>query len=152
MRRRALCGAVLATLVLGVAAVSVANSKVTEPARLVVVEHADTDVVTDTGAAGDTAGDLLTFSNPLYNRANTQQIGRDQGDCVRIDPAAGKWQCRWIAWVGGGAITVEGPFYDSRDSVMAITGGTGHYSNVRGTMQLHALSATEFRFAYSIEP
>ena len=152
MRRRALFGAVLATLVLGVAAVSVASSKVTEPARLVVVEHADTDVVTDTGEAGDTAGDLLTFSNPLYDRANTQQIGRDQGDCIRIDPATGKWQCRWIAWVGGGAITVEGPFYDSRDSVMAITGGTGQYSNVRGTMQLHVLSATEFRFAYSIEP
>jgi len=35
---------------------------------------------------------------------------------------------------------------------MAITGGTGHYSNVRGTMQLHALSATEFRFTYSIKP
>jgi allene oxide cyclase len=153
MRRSALFGTVVAALVLGVAAVSIARTaKVTEPERVVVIEHADTDVVTDTGQAGDTAGDLLTFANPVYDAANEEQVGRDQGDCVRIDPADGKWECRWITWVGGGALTVEGPFYDTKDSVMAITGGTGRYNNARGSMTLHAISPTEFRFTFDIKP
>jgi allene oxide cyclase len=153
MRRSALFGVVLAALVLGVAAVSIASSqKVTEPRRLVVVEHVDTDTVTDTGDEGDTAGDLLTFANPVYNAANTEQVGRDQGDCIRIDPKGGKWECRWITWVGGGALTVEGPFFDTKDSTMAITGGTGEFNNARGTMDLHALSPTEIRFTFWIKP
>jgi allene oxide cyclase len=152
MRRRALFGAVVAVFVLGVTAISIAGSKITEPMRITVVEHADTDTVTDTGEVGDTAGDLLTFANPVYNAANTTQIGRDQGDCVRIDPDAGKWECRWMTWIGGGAITVEGPFYDARDSVLAITGGTGRFSNVRGTLQLHALSPAEFQFNFVVKP
>jgi len=49
MRRSAVFGVVLAVVVLGAAAVSIAGArKVTEPRRIVVVEHADTDAVTDT--------------------------------------------------------------------------------------------------------
>jgi hypothetical protein len=153
MRRSAAFGAVVAVFVLGAAAVSIAGApKVTEPRRLVVVEHADTDAVTDTGLAGDTAGDLLTFANPVYNAGDTAQVGRDQGDCIRIDPKGGKWECRWITYVGGGALTVEGPFYDAKDSTMAITGGTGEFNNARGSMDLHALSPTEYRFTFWIKP
>ena len=32
---------------------------------------------------------------------------------------------------------MEGPFYDAKDSVLAITGGTGAYSRARGVMHLH---------------
>jgi allene oxide cyclase len=32
-----------------------------------VIEHANTDAVTDTGKKGDPAGDLLTFANPILN-------------------------------------------------------------------------------------
>jgi allene oxide cyclase len=146
-------GVVLAVFVLGAAAVSIAGArKVTEPRRLVVVEHADTDAVTDTGDPDDTAGDLLTFANPVYNADDTAQVGRDQGDCIRIDPDSGRWECRWITYVGGGALTVEGPFYDAKDSTMAITGGTGEFNNVRGSMDLHALSPTEYRFTFWIKP
>jgi hypothetical protein len=153
MRRSAAFGLVLAVFVLGTAAVSIAGArKVTEPRRLVVVEHADTDAVTDTGAADDSVGDLLTFANPVYNAGDTAQVGRDQGDCIRIDPEGGKWECRWITYVGGGALTVEGPFYDTKDSTMAITGGTGEFNNARGSMDLHALSPTEYRFTFWIKP
>jgi hypothetical protein len=34
------------------------------------------------------------------------------------------------------ADTVEGPFYDTRNSVLAVTGGTGAYRNVRGEMEI----------------
>ena len=35
-----------------------------------------------------------------------------------------------------GQITVEGPFSDHGDTVLAVTGGTGRYRNVRGQMEL----------------
>ena len=151
MRKSALFGGLVATFLLGATAISIAGAdRVTAPERFRVVERALTDTVTDTGVAGDTAGDLLTFANPIYQ--NGSQIGHDQGDCIRIDPAAGKWECRWITYVGGGGITVEGPFYDTRDSTMAITGGTGRFRNARGSMTLHALSATRFQFTFSVIP
>ena len=37
-------------------------------AELVVVERAASDTVTDTGAKGDSVGDILTFSNEIYDR------------------------------------------------------------------------------------
>ena len=151
MRKSALLGGLVAAFLLGATAISIASAeKVTEPESIRVVERALTDTVTDTGAAGDTAGDLLTFANPIYQ--NGTQIGRDQGDCIRIDPVEGKWECRWITYLGGGGITVEGPLYDTKDSTLAITGGTGQYRNARGMMILHALSATKFQFTFRVIP
>jgi hypothetical protein len=101
-----------------------------------VIEHATTDAVIDTGATGDTSGDLLTFANDVYDANDISKVGHDQGECVRIDPAAGSWECRWVTILDGGSITVEGPFYDTTNSVLAITGGTGAYKGARGQMRL----------------
>jgi hypothetical protein len=120
-----------------------------------VVEHADSDTVIDNGTAGDSEGDLLTWHNPIYNATNTKRIGHDQGECVRIDPASGSWECSWITWIGGaGGITVEGPFYDTRDSVLAVTGGTGIFRNARGTMLCHARNAagSAYNFNFALLP
>ena len=48
-----------------------------------VVEHAVTDTTTDTGAPGDSVGDLLTFANPVFDAANHRQVGTDNGSCIR---------------------------------------------------------------------
>ena len=98
---------------------------------MTVVEHAATDAVTDTGASGDSAGDILTFANEVYDEANAQSIGADNGWCVRT--VVGKaWECFWTTSLKGGQITVEGPFLDAGDSVLAVTGGTGAYAGARG--------------------
>ena len=104
-----------------------------------VVEHATTDLVIDTGPTGDSSGDLLTFANDLYDETNVDKAGHDQGDCIRINTAEGTWECRWINFLKGGAITVEGPFFDSHDSVLVITGGRGTYKGARGSMELKVL-------------
>jgi Allene oxide cyclase len=104
-----------------------------------VVERATTDLVIDAGAVGDSSGDLLTFANDIYNEANANKVGHDQGDCIRINPTDGSWECRWINFLKGGAITVEGPFFDSHDSVLVITGGRGKYKGAQGSMQLKVL-------------
>jgi allene oxide cyclase len=118
---------------------AIGGDKVTEPMTVHVIEHANTDTVIDTDQSGDdTTGDLLTFHNPIFDKTDTTKVGRDQGDCIRIDPAKGTWECRWTTWVDGGSITVEGPFYDTKDNSMAITGGTGMFKNARGVMELKA--------------
>jgi hypothetical protein len=117
-----------------------------------VVEHADTDAVTDTGAKGDSAGDVLTFANPVFDKANKTKVGTDQGYCVRI--LAGKsWECVWTLSLKDGQITVEGPFLDAGDSVLAITGGTGKFAGARGQMKLHARDAkgTAYDFVYELQ-
>lgn len=117
-----------------------------------VVERATTDAVTDTGATGDSAGDILTFANEVFDRANATKLGDNQGFCVRT--VVGKaWECWWTLWLAGGQITVQGPFLDKGDSVLAITGGTGKYASSRGQMKLHARNekGTEYDFAYELE-
>jgi hypothetical protein len=131
-------------------AASAANASAGEVVSL--VEHADTDAVTDTGAKGDSVGDILTFANPVFDKANRTRVGTDQGYCVRT--AAGKsWECMWTLSLKDGQLTVEGPFLDAGDSVLAITGGTGRYAGARGQMKLHARDAkgTAYDFVYELQ-
>jgi hypothetical protein len=52
-----------------------------------------------------------------------------------------------------GQITVAGPFLDGSDSTLAVTGGTGKYADVHGTMALHARDpeGKEYDFVYNLE-
>ena len=120
--------------------------------ELKVVEHATTDVVTDTGEKGDTVGDILTFANEVFDADDKEKIGTDQGVCFRT--VAGKaWQCFWTISLAKGQITVEGPFNDSGDSVLAITGGTGEYAEAEGEMLLSArgTDGKAYNFTYKIK-
>ena len=119
--------------------------------RLQVVERALTDTTIDLGAKGDSVGDLLTFANPIYDAANKTKLGSDQGYCVRV--VVGKsWECFWTLMLAEGQITVEGPFFDTGDSVMVVTGGTGKYAGAKGDMKLHARDAksTAYDFLYEL--
>jgi allene oxide cyclase len=117
---------------------------------LTVIEHATTDATTDTGAPGDSAGDILTFANDVFDRSDTRKIGTDQGYCIRTVPGV-SYECNFTTLLAGGQLVVAGPFYDAKDSVLAITGGTGRYRNARGTMELHAREGgTKFVFVFHI--
>jgi allene oxide cyclase len=116
-----------------------------------LVEHATTDAVTDTGVKGDSAGDLLTFANEVFDEKDSKKVGNDTGWCIRT--VVGKsWECFWTLTLADGQITVEGPFLDAADSVMAVTGGTGRYAGIRGEMALHARDAkgSAYDFKYSL--
>jgi allene oxide cyclase len=145
--------ALIASFVVGLVAVSFASTpQVASPTQIHVIEHPNTDKVIETGRSGDSSGDLLTFHNPVFDASDSRWVGRDQGDCIRISPKAGSWECRWVTILNGGSITVEGPFYDAHDSVLAITGGTGVYRNARGAMVLKARASGEFDFIFNIVP
>jgi allene oxide cyclase len=116
-----------------------------------VIERATSDAVLDTGAAGDSAGDILTFGNEIYDASDKNKLGNNNGWCIRT--VVGKaWECFWTLTLQDGQITVAGPFTDGKDSVLAVTGGTGKYQNAKGEMTLHARDAkgTSYDFKYHL--
>jgi allene oxide cyclase len=118
-----------------------------------VVERATTDVVSvHGGTAADNVGDVMTFTNPIYDAGNTKLLGSDQGYCVRL--VVGKaFECRWTTTLAKGQIMVNGPVLDGADSVLAIVGGTGIYAGARGEMLIHArdAKATAYDFHYRLK-
>jgi hypothetical protein len=117
--------------------------------RIHVFETATTDTLVDLGPAGDSLGDTLTFANDVFDARTGKKVGTDQGQCVRTVVGVA-FECAWTTFLPKGQITVQGPFYDAADSTVAITGGTGAYRNARGTMDVHARSATEFDFVFHL--
>jgi hypothetical protein len=116
-----------------------------------VVEHATTDAVTN-GSKNEKAGNILTFHNKVFDAANEHKVGSDSGYCVRI--VVGKsWECNWTTFLKSGSITVEGPFSDTGNTVLAIVGGTGAYAEATGTMNLnyHNKKGTAFDFIFNLK-
>jgi allene oxide cyclase len=151
MKRLLAPAAVLAAAILTFAVVNATagGSRSRAGGSIHVIEHATSDAVTN--GTGDSAGNILTFANEVFDSSNTKKVGTDQGYCVRIE--VGKsWECNWTTFLPGGQITVEGPFLDTGDSTLAITGGTGAYRNVRGSMELEYRNpaGTEFDFVFNL--
>jgi hypothetical protein len=128
---------------------------VTAPAfateQIKVVERPVGETTIDLTAKGDSVGDMLVFANGVFDAANKAQIGTDQGYCVRT--IVGKsWECFWTLTLKAGQITVEGPFLDDGDSLLAVTGGTGKYAGAKGSMKLHPRDATPtgYDFTYDL--
>jgi hypothetical protein len=117
-----------------------------------LVEHATSDTTTDTntGPPDDSVGDIITFANAVFDGKDQTQVGTDQGFCLRTE--VGKsFDCQWTTILKGGQIMVQGPFFDSKSSELAITGGTGRYTGVRGYMVLTTLEGgSKFRFEFHI--
>ena len=152
MKRLAMPAIALAVGALVFAAVN-ATAKDTgkrDNASIHVVEHATTDAVTN-GSAADAAGNVLTFANDVFDSKDAKKVGSDQGYCIRI--VVGKtWECNWTTFLADGQITVEGPFSDTGNTTLAITGGTGKYRNARGSMDLnyHNPAGTKFDFVFHL--
>ncbi|MFL5790198.1 MAG: allene oxide cyclase family protein [Actinomycetota bacterium] len=155
MRKTLFVGALAALLVAGALTISFAGTRaVVRPMRVAVREHALTDTVINTGKKGDSSGDLLTFHNPIFDATSSHKVGHDQGDCIRISPKAGTWECRWLTYIAGhGAIMVEGAFFDGRNSTLAVTGGTQQFRNARGSMKLVSRhGGKQFDFIFNLLP
>lgn len=121
------------------------------PHKFTVIEHAATDATASVGKEKDNRGDILTFANPVFDHTNTRQVGADNGFCIRT-VAGQAYECIWTLKLAEGQITVEGPFHDSGDTMLAVTGGTGKYLGAKGQMLLHARDAkgSEYDFRYTL--
>ena len=123
--------------------------------KIDLVERAETDAFSlKGGTAAENVGDVLTFTNPIYDAANSRKVGVDQGYCVRLIPGK-TLECHWTLVLAKGQIMVDGPVGDGDnppDTTLAVTGGTGTYRGARGDMLIHArdAKATAYDFHYRL--
>lgn len=111
------------------------------------VQSADIDL----GEPGFSLGDQFVFADDLAEAEGGPTIGTDGGVCtvVRIDEHSGAVtvQCVVTGELHGGQITVQGLVTFAEDApgtfVLAVTGGTGAYKNVRGQVTVEEISETE---------
>lgn len=79
----------------------------------------ENQIISDVGASDDSAGDLLASANEVLDANDKNKVGTDKTLALEK-----------------GQLTVEGPFYNTSDSLLAITGGTGEYAGAQGEMAL----------------
>jgi len=75
------------------------------------------------GAKGDSLGDMIVFCEP-GEQCNRQDAGGYPTTATACAVVVGKsLECFWDAQLKDGMITIEGPFYDTGDSVFVSHGG-----------------------------
>jgi allene oxide cyclase len=130
--------------------VTFAASSAIAAEHLRLVERATNEKVVSISRAPDAIGDLLVFSNALYDAADRTPVGTSRGSCVRVE--VGRWwQCQWTMQLDSGALQVAGSYPDSGDSEFAILGGTGRYAGARGFLKVHARDAAHSAYDFVIE-
>lgn len=98
----------------------------------------------DSAPGGDSAGDLLVFTQKLTG-AGGQSLGSASAYCVRTAPGRMR-ECQGTFVLPRGQVFVSGPDPDGvKRHALAIVGGTGAYADVRGQVMLDHVSAVEDR-------
>ena len=80
---------------------------------------------------------------------NCSRARSGPGPAVTV--AGSTWECWWTLFLAQGHVTVQGPFYDKKNSVLAMTGGTGVYADAHGWMELRSKAfGTKYDFVYHV--
>ena len=107
-----------------------------EPPQLLVTIADARDkpaLLIDTGESGDSAGDVLTFDQPLLD-SSMKVIGHNSGTCIRTR-VGHSFQCQWTLIFDNGSIQVAGREFDQGTSTISIVGGTGDYAGISGELE-----------------
>ena len=109
----------------------------------------DSAFATDVGAAGQSLGDTIVFTQKLYtDETKTTQIGTDEAYCVRTVVGV-RQLCTGIFYLRGGTITITGPETSGVHS-LAITGGTGRFLGARGEVVLNSIDPVSDQVKFRI--
>ncbi len=146
--KRTVAAAVLLALLVAAVGVAGAGSGQRAATRTVsshralelIAHHAPPDLV-DLGEAGVTAGDQAVLSATLFwDYDDKQAIGTALVHCTVI-AAAGPRHCVGTLVLPEGQIAVQGSYTEAGGpDELAVTGGTGRYAKVRGTVRLAELA------------
>jgi hypothetical protein len=144
----------LAALVGGVRAVgqNATPSPCCGPLTLTLVEHGG-ETVTDLGAPGVSAGDLVAWGpNPLYDAIDATDTGAvTQGSCQVLGTSGDRLCIEEIVFPDGSTLSIQGvqPTSGAR-STRTIVGGSGRYLHASGTLTVEA-SADRARWTKTLE-
>jgi hypothetical protein len=104
--------------------------------------------VIDNAPTGDSPGDLLVFTERLYN-ARGKQIGSDAASCVRLFDQTSL--CTGVYKLPGGQIHVQliqpGP---TGTYEQAVVGGTGRFAGARGIVMVAQNASKGDRFTFKV--
>ncbi len=154
MRTRVVVSA-LGVTALAMTAVAAADLSAKErgnaPLRFTAVGKLDRAHVVDNEPSGLSPGDVLVFSQKLYNRSQERVIGSSRATCTRTTARRVDYLCSGAFLLRGrGQITIQG--VDPPQSVtrhpLVVTGGSGRYRGVRGEITVHHVSPTKDRFRF----
>jgi hypothetical protein len=124
-----------------------ATSALAKTVTFKATSKVDQAKIVDNAPAGDSPGDLLVFTEKLFN-ARGKQIGTDAASCVRLFDETSL--CTGVYKLHGGQVMVQliqpGPTgtYDQ-----AVTGGTGRYEGARGRVRV-AQNPNGDRFTFKL--
>ncbi|KAK2978802.1 hypothetical protein RJ640_002241, partial [Escallonia rubra] len=87
-------------------------------------------------------GDLVPFSNKIYRGDLQKRLGINAGLCVFIQNIPNlncdRYEAMYSFYFGDyGHISVQGPYLTSRDTYLAVTGGSGVFEGAYGQVKLH---------------
>lgn len=127
----------LVTALVGVCAVGSADADAPENGQVEVLElevHNDQYADNDLGPAGPSLGDMYVYSGTAMK--DGRGVGRGGGSCqvISIDGEKLTTQCLITIELERGSLTMQSLWTTGTNSLdMAITGGTGDFSNARGS-------------------
>ncbi len=117
---------------------------------LQVFEHLDLVKFVPVGTKTDTRGTYVVFYDPVFDAADVQRLGHDNGTCAHTSKTLQECEITFIFTEG--EIAVQGPeLLSGATSTLVIIGGTGSYSEAQGqvtTLQRKAPAGVEFEFIF----
>lgn len=88
----------------------------------------------DLDPAGESPGDFFHFEEIAYKPGTDRIVGRD---AVRCELGIRSFHCTGTLRIKGeGKIVIDGALFGERDTKLAITGGTGRFAGVGGTLSV----------------
>ncbi|KQK14380.1 allene oxide cyclase, chloroplastic [Brachypodium distachyon] len=89
-------------------------------------------------------GDLVPFTNKVYNGSLDKRIGITAGICILIQHVpernGDRYEAIYSLYFGDyGHITVQGPYLTYEESYLAVTGGSGVFEGAYGQVKLHQI-------------
>ena len=133
--------AVAASAAAASASTVLASSELVGPGTIRVTTREVTRQVVDLGITGASAGDLLIRSALLYNKGlTTHAIGHEEIVCTFLGTGSafgeGSRKCVASFFLPRGELVAEGVAHNLFIYELPVIGGTGIYSNVRGTLTI----------------
>jgi len=134
--------------------VAIAADDITAPETIVSIEHTVKQGFVDVGKKGFSLGDEFMILESMFDETDTNRIGTNRVLCT-VYLRQWAWCSATITIDGRGAIVVDGavPLTESTTTIdLAVTGGTGEFANVRGTVHDEFLSETTARITMNLIP